>query len=1030
MATMSHHPVVETAVTKSCSSSSEESVIQASFSQIGQALESRTISLLDIVDAAEKFLTSKDDNERLRASRLLSHCIEHVPANTITKEGVSFLIQFYASRLHDFFSAAPLLEGLICLMTRFASHLQLADAMYIFSQMLAEIEPRTMPQAQRMLVFRILHLIVEQYSEAAVALNDDFVAGFISCLEGERDPRCLLTAFTVAEHIGKLLFKVGSSHCSLAEDLFDILACYFPISFKPPKSGSNAISPDELRVALRSAMCSSVLFCPTAVPFMIEKLTSVRDNSVADVADCLAAMLCSYGSSALSPFLTDLCTSLRDAYLVASSDPHVLASLLRAVRQVVLSMPEHAPSVFLTWSSRALLAPKTVRDEDPILLERCLKLLATMLSCSLSVADAVVREVIMALCDNYHRDKDYSLLVLNSLLSAFRFLQLQEANLPFWLPMEKGKAMVLSVYLDGLFGSLSAPSLKRLALEGLLCMCAWGNYLSDTDHFRRVLDMSIGCFEGRLSELWPDVESRQEISIVQQEQKDYLSRLMSHLCQVARAHANLFTDSIIPDICRFASASENDQQVATALNCLKELSDCSPTFAELTQRTLLTTCVAHPSISNFILDMVTRKVLVDSPQHHFRCFVRLCATCLSLADGPQLASLVHLAASFASCYASIKEGCNVVEDFAIRLGDSLLHGTVDGLATFIQEHLDLTSCSDLLRIDNINCLPVFAATLAAIPCEWSLGMNRCAASFVSFISVGQSTAPPTRWTVACLAIILNKLGHDEVSQLLDSESLKLTVASLPHELFGQVLRALVMRSHVFAYSFMVPNLVARMSACSTAGSSDLHPEKCVSTVLLDESHALLTECFSAHVSTLYRQRFFVTLLPFVSGGIATSLESSDTSLSNNPWVAVLGTLCSTVPFGVLRQELQTFFPLLTQFLRSQVNGMSVTRHSCSDDVESVLKICAKCVSESSSFMADHLGMLVPVLLQLLSNSSSDAIQIAVLDALSAVAKLPFVNVYPWQQTVLRNTGKMLDARTRSCRKAASYCRNVWYMISE
>ena len=55
--------------------------------------------------------------------------------------------------------------------------------------------------------------------------GDATIAGFVECMERERDPRCLLPAFDTAAALARLMPPVSSS----VEDLFDACACYFPV---------------------------------------------------------------------------------------------------------------------------------------------------------------------------------------------------------------------------------------------------------------------------------------------------------------------------------------------------------------------------------------------------------------------------------------------------------------------------------------------------------------------------------------------------------------------------------------------------------------------------------------------------------------------------------------------------------------------------------------------------------------------------------------------------------------------------------
>jgi DNA repair/transcription protein MET18/MMS19 len=77
-------------------------------------------------------------------------------------------------------------------------------------------------------------------------MGSDFLSGYIRLADGEKDPRNLMVAFAIARVIG-IEFDIATH----AEALFDIVFCYFPISFRPPPDDPYGITADDLRKTLR-----------------------------------------------------------------------------------------------------------------------------------------------------------------------------------------------------------------------------------------------------------------------------------------------------------------------------------------------------------------------------------------------------------------------------------------------------------------------------------------------------------------------------------------------------------------------------------------------------------------------------------------------------------------------------------------------------------------------------------------------------------------------------------------------------------
>ena len=74
-----------------------------------------------------------------------------------------------------------------------------------------------------------------------------------------------------------VLLQVASAKSSLddnKEELFDVIACYFPISFSPPPNNVHGIARQDLAAALQHALTCTPLFAPFFIPMLVEKLSS------------------------------------------------------------------------------------------------------------------------------------------------------------------------------------------------------------------------------------------------------------------------------------------------------------------------------------------------------------------------------------------------------------------------------------------------------------------------------------------------------------------------------------------------------------------------------------------------------------------------------------------------------------------------------------------------------------------------------------------------------------------------------------
>jgi DNA repair/transcription protein MET18/MMS19 len=94
-------------------------------------------------------------------------------------------------------------------------------------------------------------------------MGDRFLSGYIALADGEKDPRNLMIAFAMAR-VFAIEFDISNkfearftslalpTHIDTApQDLFNVIFCYFPITFRAPANDPYGITSEDLRNALR-----------------------------------------------------------------------------------------------------------------------------------------------------------------------------------------------------------------------------------------------------------------------------------------------------------------------------------------------------------------------------------------------------------------------------------------------------------------------------------------------------------------------------------------------------------------------------------------------------------------------------------------------------------------------------------------------------------------------------------------------------------------------------------------------------------
>lgn len=117
-------------------------------------------------------------------------------------------------------------------------------------------------------------------------MGTDFILGLVFSIDGERDPRNLSFLFSILPPFLKSV-NLGL----VAEEMFEVLACYFPVDFNTPQDDPNAITRENLAENLSICLSASPAFAEFCVPLLLEKLDSNLNVAKMDSLQLLVGAL-------------------------------------------------------------------------------------------------------------------------------------------------------------------------------------------------------------------------------------------------------------------------------------------------------------------------------------------------------------------------------------------------------------------------------------------------------------------------------------------------------------------------------------------------------------------------------------------------------------------------------------------------------------------------------------------------------------------------------------------------------------------
>ena len=821
--------------------------------------------------------------------------------------------------------------------------------------------------------------------------------------------------------------------------MFEVVSCYFPITFSQPKDDPIGITQHDLLEALTICLTSTPIFATLVLDLVFEKLGSGMDTAKLQGYDLLGYSATVFGMKGYGTALSQIFTAVRTELFQSHDDAIKTAALncLTAVTRMVSKSPAMAVATGEANPLAAFLTPlvnestRHLADFDVGLIRLHGRLLdatargsevACRHLCSTYLPELLSKATAKASVD--HRSAYSS--VANALLSAALSVNAVGAG----SLMSEHKDVVFAMFRD-----LVGASDKGLRAAGLL----GGANLVATELLlpSEVEELSADAVKALLEDKEPEVRAQAAVALravarhsPESTKTLVLPPLVAKLGGgagggesgvgagggAAGAAAVVVTPEEAREVVQVLGGAASNLEMALVV-----LAEFLPLLAGAAQDT------ARAHVASAIAE-ATRNLLTmmasDYPEENL--FELAVKPCLVAAFAPMRSKgadaelwgtpiLQLLAAGFQACCRAMPVALQSAALTAVvcvfRDGDVGAVG-VEGVAAtfpFLKENHKPAA----------RAIVMLPALLGSFKRNVTAELDGITALVTTLVEAASSGADGVQCRAAAIAAaaLVNKCSVDALSGYLDELSAKLggqlqATAADPGDrakhisTWAWLCKALVMRAHPSAAAFTA-TLVEFLSDAGVGMAAAASFEVVVS----DCAEALNTKSH-ANLRIMYRQRYFLENVP----GLIEGLHNAEADLKKHFLIA-LSHLLGAVTHQVLLSELSRVFPVLVQSLSQSETSL----------VAPTVKIIQSLIADVPDFITDHVDALVPLLLELCGHEKL-AVRASVLQCLSSIAVLPEHKVFPLASKVIKALRPALDDHKRVVRKEAVNCCSKWYVI--
>ncbi|XP_018400128.1 PREDICTED: MMS19 nucleotide excision repair protein homolog [Cyphomyrmex costatus] len=291
-------------------------------------IQSGSIKLYTFVELLGSYLTDHNVLTRERGVTALSSVLSQLPQDYLTESELCFITTFYCDRMKDHYSIIPsMLNGIQAIINMV--HLPQNALLSLLRAMFEHVQCQSQLLPERRKIYLVLKNLIENRLNNLKSMGPDLVYGIISSIDGERDANNLILLFTILPHFIKE-FPLGH----LTEEMFEVMACYFPVDFNPSGTEDLNVTREDLAEKLAPCLCAVPEFADYCLPLIIDKSYSTLKVAKLDSINLLHESVQIFGLSKIKSYLPDLWTTLKKE-IIPGRDIELRDSALQAITSLI-----------------------------------------------------------------------------------------------------------------------------------------------------------------------------------------------------------------------------------------------------------------------------------------------------------------------------------------------------------------------------------------------------------------------------------------------------------------------------------------------------------------------------------------------------------------------------------------------------------------------------------------------------------------------------------------------------------------------